>query len=76
MIGLDGHHPGLKGLSDFQTLPPPRIAIFSSEEKQKKMIKTSKIKILRDVVMLLYLLVRKNKKHKFRHVLQKSVMKK
>ena len=41
-----------------------------------RVIKTSKIKILRDVVMLLHLLVRKIKKHKFRHVLQKSVMKK
>ena len=35
------------------------------------MIKTSKIKILRDVVMLLNLLVRKIKKLKFGHVLQK-----
>ena len=38
--------------------------------------KTSKIKILRDVVVLLHLLVRKIKKLKFGHVLQKSVMKK
>jgi hypothetical protein len=43
-------------------------------KKQKKMIKTSKNKILRDVVILLHLLVRKISKLKFGHVLQKSVM--
>ena len=38
---------------------------------QKKMIKTSKIKILRDVLMLLHLLVTKLKKHKFGHFCKK-----
>ena len=69
------HKPGLKG--NFRTLPPPpRVSPFHFCKKQKKMIKTSKIKILQDVVMLLHLLVRKIKKLKFRHVLQKNVMKK
>ena len=58
-----------------QTLTP-LIAVSVLKKKQKKMIKTSKIKILRDVVMLLHLLVRKIKKLKFGHVLQKNVMKK
>ena len=56
-------------------LYPPGGSPFQFCKKQKKMIKTSKIKILRDVVMLLNLLVRKIKKLKFGHVLQKSVMK-
>ena len=49
----------------------PPVYHYFSFEKTKKMIKTSKIKILRDVVMLLHLLVRKIKKLKFGHVLQK-----
>ena len=38
---------------------------FQFSKTQKKMLKTSKTKNLRDVVMLLHLLVRKIKKHKF-----------
>ena len=51
------HEPVLK--VPFSNSTPPCGSPFQFCKKQKKMIKTSKIKILRDVLMLLHLLVRK-----------------